>query len=139
MRWKYHYWEPSWQTFTTKIPGPINSRSCGRLACFTYKTESFTGKVRVIIYRWEKDYCLALLLSQYTDIATVLALSSKEISYNQEILDNFILCESFSIHWENDWPKSEDNLKKDHQIKGNLRSLAQKNGIICLYVMWITG
>ena len=40
----------------------------------------------------------ALLLSQYTYIATVLDLSMKEIEYIQSILDNFILYNSFLNH-----------------------------------------
>ena len=40
----------------------------------------------------------ALLLSQYTYVATVLDLSQKETEYIQSILDNFILYNSFLNH-----------------------------------------
>ena len=40
----------------------------------------------------------ALLLSQYTYVATVLDLSQKESEYIQSILDNFILYNNFLNH-----------------------------------------
>ena len=69
--------------------------------------ESCTRKVRAIINKWRKynltlmgrmTVAKALLLSQYTYIATVLDLSMKEIEYIQSILDNFILYNSFLNH-----------------------------------------
>ena len=108
--------------------------------------ESCTRKVRAIINKWRKynltlmgrmTVAKALLLSQYTYIATVLDLSMKEIEYIQSILDNFILYNSFLNHGHKSRYWINQDILYGNKNLGGLNAIRVSDFILSLKTSWM--
>ena len=79
----------------------------------------------------------ALLLSQYTYIATVLDLSMKEIEYIQSILDNFILYNSFLNHGHKSRYWINQDILYGNKNLGGLNAIRVSDFILSLKTSWM--
>ena len=108
--------------------------------------EICTRKVRAIINIWRKynltingrmTVAKALLLSQYTYVATVLDLSQKESEYIQSILDNFILYNSFLNHGHKSRYWINQDILYGNKNLGGFNAIRFSDFLLSLKTSWI--
>ena len=108
--------------------------------------ENCTRKVRAIINKWRKynltimgrmTVTKALLLSQYTYVATVLDLTQKEVEYIQSILDNFILYNSFLNHGHKSRYWINQDIMYSNKVQGGLNAIRVSDFLLSLKVSWM--
>merc|ERR1711867_112737 len=108
--------------------------------------ENCTRKVRAIINIWRKynltingrmTVAKALLLSQYTYVATVLDLSQKESEYIQSILDNFILYNSFLNHGHKSRYLINQDILYGNKNLGGFNAIRFSDFLLSLKTSWI--
>ena len=110
--------------------------------------EICTRKVRAIINIWRKynltingrmTVAKALLLSQYTYVATVLDLSQKESEYIQSILDNFILYNSFLNHGHKSRYWINQDILYGNRNLGGFNAIRFSDFLLSLKTSWTFG
>ena len=101
---------------------------------------------RAIINKWRKynltimgriTVTKALLLSQYTYVATVLDLSQKEVEYIQSVLDNFVLYNSFLNHGHKSRYWINQDILYSNQVTGGLNAIRVSDFLLSLKVSWM--